>query len=41
VCYDGIYTDEYAAYDQLKVHEQVKHSVKEYARGDIHKTTAN
>ena len=35
-----VYTDEYVAYNQLKVHglvhEQVKHSVKEYARGDIH-----
>jgi ISXO2-like transposase domain len=32
-----IYTDEYVAYNQLKVHglvhEQVKHSVKEYVRG--------
>jgi transposase-like protein len=36
-----IYTDEYVQYNQLKVHglvhEQVKHSVKEYARWYIQK----
>ena len=35
-----VYTDEYLAYENLKkygfVHEQVCHSQKEYARGDVH-----
>lgn len=35
-----VYTDEYLAYENLKkygfVHKQVRHSQKEYARGDVH-----
>ena len=34
-----VYTDEYLAYENLKygfVHKQVCHSLKEYARGDVH-----
>ena len=35
-----VYTDEYLAYENLKkygfIHKQVCHSLKEYARGDVH-----
>ena len=35
-----VYTDEYLAYENLKkygfIHIQVCHSLKEYARGDVH-----